>query len=288
MSPNLAGALLMMASMACFTINDTFLKLTAETVPLFQMLFLRSLITCGLIGGTRGHLGPLHFRVARRDWGIIALRAVSEVMIAYFFLQALVNMPIANITAIMQVVPLVVTLASALVLREAVGWRRMVAIAVGLIGVLLIVKPGAEGFNVWSLYALIAVLGVTVRDLVTRKLSPEVPSMTVTLVTAATVMAAAFFASLSAPWVAIGGREALLIFGSAVFIMGGYFFSIAVMRSGDVSFTAPFRYTGLVWALVLGWFVFGEWPGLLTLIGAGIVAATGMFTFYRERKLSQG
>lgn len=286
MSPNLAGALLMMASMASFTLNDTMLKLTAGAVPLFQLLFLRSVITCGLILATKGRLGALHFRIARQDWIIIAARAGTEILLAYFFLTALFNMPLANLTAILQVVPLAVTLASAIVLREAVGWRRMTAIAVGFCGVLLIVKPGAEGFNVWSLYGVIAMLLVTLRDMITRKLSPTVPSMTVTLATAGAVMVAMGLASLGVTWVALDGWTVLLIVGSSVFIMGGYFFSIQVMRQGDVSFTAPFRYTGLIWALLLGWFVFGEWPGPLTLIGAAIVVATGVFSFYREGKVS--
>ena len=278
----------MMASMACFTLNDAMLKLTLGAIPLFQLLFVRSIITCGLILATRGKLGAIHFRIARQDWMLILMRASSEVVIAYFFLTALFNMPIANVTAIMQAVPLVVTLASALILREAVGWRRMLAVGVGFVGVLLIVRPGAEGFNLWSLYVLIAVLGVTFRDLVTRRLSPEVPSMTVTLVTAATVTVASGLASLSMPWAEISGTNALYIVASAVFILGGYFFSVQVMRTGEVSFTAPFRYSGLVWALILGWFLFSEWPSLLTMIGAVIVVGTGIFTFYRERKLSAG
>ena len=278
----------MMASMACFTLNDAMLKLTLGAIPLFQLLFVRSIITCGLILATRGKLGAIHFRIAGQDWILILMRASSEVVIAYFFLTALFNMPIANVTAIMQAVPLVVTLASALILREAVGWRRMLAVGVGFVGVLLIVRPGADGFNLWSLYVLIAVLGVTFRDLVTRRLSPEVPSITVTLVTAATVTVASGLASLSMPWAEISGTNALYIVASAVFILGGYFFSVQVMRTGEVSFTAPFRYSGLVWALILGWFLFSEWPSLLTMIGAVIVVGTGIFTFYRERKLSAG
>ena len=112
--------------------------------------------------------------------------------------------------------------------------------------------------------------------------------MTVTLVTAATVTVASGLASLSMPWAEISGTNALYIVASAVFILGGYFFSVQVMRTGEVSFTAPFRYSGLVWALILGWFLFSEWPSLLTMIGAVIVVGTGIFTFYRERKLSAG
>ncbi|MEX3316587.1 DMT family transporter [Sulfitobacter sp. PS-8MA] len=285
MSPNTIGALLMIASMACFTFNDTMLKATDGAIPLFQLLFLRGAITSVLILALSGRLGRITWQLPRRDWQVIGLRSVAEVAAAYFFLSALFSMPLANVTAILQVVPLSVTLASALVLREAVGWRRLSAIAVGFCGVLLIVKPGAEGFNIWSIYVLIAVLCVTVRDLSTRALSPAVPSMTVTLITALSVMAAAGLASLSTPWAPVTVDLALLVGGSAVFVMGGYFFSIQVMRAGDVSFIAPFRYTGLLWALLLGWLVFGDWPGPLTLIGATIVVATGIFTLYREGKV---
>ncbi|MEM6940025.1 MAG: DMT family transporter [Pseudomonadota bacterium] len=288
MSPNLVGALLMMASMACFVLNDTMLKLTGGNVPLFQLLFLRGALTCALILAFRARLGGLRFDVSLRDWAIIGLRSLAEVVIAYFFLTALFNMPLANVTAVLQVVPLAVTLASALFLREAVGWRRMIAIAVGFGGVLLIVKPGLEGFSVWSLYALVAVLGVTARDLVTRQLSKDVPSMTVTLATAAAVAAAAGLASLSAPWAPVSAFNGAMIIGSAITILGAYTFSIQTMRLGDVSYIAPFRYSGLVWALLIGLLVFGEWPDTLTLLGAGIVVTTGVFTFYRERQLEDG
>lgn len=286
MSPNTIGALLMIASMACFTLNDTLVKLTSGAVPLFQLIFLRGLLTTTLILVTKGRLGPMHLDISRRDWNIIAVRSVAEIASAYFFLTALFNMPLGNVTAILQVLPLSVTLASALILREAVGWRRMLAIFIGFCGVMLIIKPGAEGFNIWSIYALIAVAFVTVRDLATRRLSKGVPSMTVTLVTAGSITIAAGLASLSAPWVPITSDLAWMIAGASVFVLGGYFFSVQVMRVGDVSFVAPFRYTGLIWALVLGWFVFGDWPGSATLVGAFIVVAMGMFTLYRERRLS--
>ena len=202
---------------------------------------------------------------------------------AYFFVTALFNLPLANVTAILQVLPLTVTLGSALFFKEAVGWRRMSAILIGFIGMLLIVRPGSDGFNLYSIYALMAVLSVTVRDLATRRLSSDVPSMTVTLSASLTVMIISGVASLATPWVGISALNGLMIVGASVFILGGYYFSVRVMRVGDVSFIAPFRYTGLVWALILGWFVFGDWPTNLTLLGAGIVVATGLFTLYRER-----
>ena len=287
MSPNMTGALLMMASMASFTLNDAMIKLTGGAVPLMQLLFLRGVLSSVFILGLARWLGAIHFRIAPRDWILIAIRSGAEVGAAYFFLTALFNMPLANVTAILQVLPLTVAIGAALFFREPLGWRRMSAILIGFLGMLLIVRPGPEGFSLWSGYALMAVVFVTMRDLATRKLSPEVPSMTVTLVAAVTVMGFAGLASTAEPWAPIDLRLAALITGSSVFIIGGYWFSVRVMRVGDISFIAPFRYTGLVWALLLGWLVFGDWPSSLTLIGAAIVVATGLFTLYRERQVSQ-
>ncbi|WP_299629391.1 DMT family transporter [uncultured Tateyamaria sp.] len=286
LSPNMLGALLMMASMASFTLNDTLIKLTGGAVPLAQLLFLRGVLSSVLILALARWLGALHFRIGRRDWALIALRSASEVGAAYFFVTALLNLPLANVTAILQVLPLTVAVGAALFFNEPLGWRRMAAILLGFAGMLLIVRPGPDGFSLWSFYALCAVGCVTVRDLATRKLTPGVPSMTVTLVASLTVMVCAGLASTTTEWVALTPREAGLIAGASVMIIGGYFFSVRVMRVGEITFIAPFRYTGLIWALVLGWFVFGDWPEPLTMLGAGVVVATGLFTLYRERKLS--
>ncbi|WP_299652497.1 DMT family transporter [uncultured Tateyamaria sp.] len=286
MSPNSFGALLMMASMASFTLNDTLIKMTDGAVPLGQMLFLRGALSVALILIFARWLGRISFAIGRADWGRIAVRSGAEIGAAYFFISALLNMPIANVTAILQALPLTVAVAAAVFLGEPLGWRRMVAIGVGLVGVLLIVRPGAEGFSVWSLYALGAVACVTVRDLATRRLSASVPTMTVTLMAAVTITLFFGAVSITEPWVALTPRLSVLIGGAAVLIIGAYWFSVQVMRQGDIGFIAPFRYTGLVFALILGFVVFGDWPDALTMVGAGIVAATGLFTLYRERRVS--
>lgn len=286
-SDNLTGALLMMASMAAFTLNDTMMKAMAGQVPLFQLLFLRGVITTLAVAAIAWRMGALRARVSRRDRGIILWRTVAEIGAAYFFLTALFNMPIANVTAILQALPLTITLAAALFLREPVGWKRLAAIVVGFAGVMLIVRPGAADFNFHSLYALIAVGFVTLRDLSTRRLSRETPSMLVTLITSAAIMVVFGLASLAGAWAPMGPREIGLTAGAGLMIIGGYLFSIMVMRVGEIGFTAPFRYTGLIWALALGWLAFGEWPEPITLLGAGIVAGSGLFTLYRESRLAR-
>jgi S-adenosylmethionine uptake transporter len=287
MSLNTLGALLMMAAMAAFTLNDTLLKLTDGALPLAQLLFLRGIASTVLIYALARSLGALRFQVARRDWWLIAVRSAAEVGAAFFFVTALLNMPLANVTAILQALPLTVAVAAALVFREPLGWRRMSAILIGFMGMLLIVRPGSDGFSLWSAYALMAVLCVTVRDLATRRLSRDVPSMTVTLASSVAVTLCFGAASTVTEWGPITLPLAALIGGASVIIMAAYFFSVRAMRVGDIGFIAPFRYTGLIWALVLGWVVFEDWPSNLTLIGALIVVAMGLFTLYREQQLSK-
>ncbi|MHA6263207.1 DMT family transporter [Arenibacterium sp. CAU 1754] len=283
MQANTRAAFLMMASMAAFTLNDTCVKLTGGALPLFQLVTLRGILASLLIYALARSLGALRFNLSRHDWALVALRGTSEAGATYFFLTALLNMPLANVSAVLQGLPLTVTLGAALFFGERVGWQRIVAIAIGFAGMLLIVRPGPDGFSIYSLYALGAVACVTLRDLLTRHMSAEVPSMTVTLVSSLSVLGFAAVSSTQVTWVPVNAWLALLLCGSALFIIGGYLFSIMVMRAGEVSFTAPFRYTGLVWALALGWLVFDHWPDGLTLIGAGIVVGSGLFALYRER-----
>ncbi|MCB1312659.1 MAG: DMT family transporter [Sedimentitalea sp.] len=285
MSPNTRGALLMAAAMAAFTFNDACIKATDGALPLAQILTLRGALASLLIYGLARALGSLRVDLPRRDWALVALRSLAELAAAYFFLTALMNMPLANVTAVLQALPLTVTLGAALFFGEAVGWRRGLAILVGFAGVLLIVRPGPEGFSLHAIYALAAVACVTVRDLATRRMSAQVPSMTVTLSASLAVMGFAALASLGTEWAPMDRRLVLLVLGSSVFVFAGYLFSVMAMRVGEVAFVSPFRYTGLIWALLLGWLAFGHWPEPLTLIGASIVVATGLFTLFRERAI---
>ncbi|SLN68953.1 EamA-like transporter family protein [Roseovarius litorisediminis] len=286
-SDNLTGALLMMASMAAFTLNDTCMKALAGEIPLFQLLFLRGVLTTIFIGIAAWRMGVLRARISRRDWGLIGLRMIAEIGAAYFFLTALFNMPLANVTAILQALPLTITLTAALLFRESIGWRRMSAILIGFVGVMLIVRPGAEDFTIYSFYTLAAVACVTLRDLSTRRLSRETPSMFVTFITSISIMAFFGLAGIGDDWAPMDTRALVLTFGAAIMIIGGYLFSIMVMRVGEISFIAPFRYTGLIWALGLGWLVFGDWPATITLIGASIVVGSGLFMLYREAKIGR-
>ncbi len=277
----------MSGSMACFTLNDAFVKLAAQSIPLFQTVFLRGVLTTLLMLIVVRAMGRLSFSIPREDRTRVFWRTAAELGAMVAFTIALVNMPIANISAILAALPLTVTLAAYLFLREPVGWRRMLAILVGFAGVMLIIQPGTEGFSIYSLVAFISVIMVTIRDLVTRRLSEDVPSMSVAVITAAAVAVFGGLLSLGETWVMPDAQTILLIIGASIFIIGGYVFSIMTMRVGDIGAIAPFRYTSLIWALMLGFLVFGDWPNALTMIGGGIVVATGLFTILRERRVAR-
>ncbi len=286
-SPNIIGAMLMMASMLAFTLNDTAIKALGDDFPIFQMLVLRSLVTTAAFLLLAWKMKALILCLPLQDWGLIALRSAAEIGAAYFFLTALFNMPIANVTAILQILPLTVTLGGVLFYKEKIGWRRMGAIVLGFFGMLIIVRPGPDGFNLYVSYALAAVGFVTIRDLVTRRMSAETPSLMVTLCSSIALLLFSCAAAFSQPWVHVSSTEGSLIAIASVFIIGAYLFSVMVMRVGDVSFVAPFRYTGLLWALLTGWVFFDEWPDGWTLIGAGIVVGAGVVALSREAQIAR-
>lgn len=279
----LRGPLLMTALMAAFTVNDVFMKATSAHLPLVQALFTRGLMTCAILGVVVWGIGALRLPSAGADRVLLLLRTVGEVGAAFFFMAALFRMPLANVTAILQALPLTVTAAAALLLGERVGPRRWAAVAVGFLGVALIVRPGAEGFGWPPILALLAVGAVTLRDIATRRMGADVHPASAALTAALGVTAATGLALPLTETVPLRPEALVLVAGSAVSIVAGYLLAVTTMRAGELSLTAPFRYTGLVWALLAGLLLFGEWPDPLTLLGAAVVVGAGLFALRRER-----
>lgn len=284
-SDNLRGAIYMNLSMAGFTLNDAAMKAVMQHLPLWQAIAFRGLLTLIPLIVIARMAGGLSFRLPRGDAVVVGIRSVAEVASTLLFLAALVHMPIANLSAVMQSLPLAVTLGAALVFGEKVGWRRLAAILVGFVGVLIIVRPGPDGFDVWSLLGLASVGFVVVRDLSTRKISRQTPSAMVAVLASISVTVTALVLSPLTGWVMPTATDMLLLVAAAFFIIIGYNFAIMVMRVGDIGFVAPFRYTALLWALLLGWLAFDTLPDPLTLAGAGLVVASGIFTLWRERRV---
>lgn len=287
MNDNIRAAVFMMAGSCAFATNDTFLKLLGADLGMFQILVMRgcvvSLVFAALLWVQRAMISDL----CLRDRVLLALRSGAEMGAAFFFFKALFDMPLANITAILQVVPLTVAGAAYLFLSEPLGWRRMLAILLGMGGVLLIVRPGTDTFTAASVYALLCVVMVTLRDLITRVMAKGVPSSMVALTTAIGVTLLGAVGSVTETWVMPNPTGWALLGGTVVFTVLGYYLVILAMRQGELTFVAPFRYAALLAALLLGWFVLGEWPRPLTFVGSAIVVATGVYTLYREGQMKR-
>ena len=283
MSDNIRGGLFMVASMVCFAVNDAIIKSLGGVLPAFQTLAVRGGVVVLLLALLVMRSGWRVHELGCRDRMVLALRALSEVGAAFFIVTALFNMELANMTAILQLLPLTIPLAAFLFLGEPLGWRRISAIVIGFVGMLLIVKPGSDGFNVYSLFCLAAVVCVTIRDLTARSLGAKLSSQEMSLFAAFGVFVAASLATVFEPWVPITLVAWVALLGSAVAIFFGYIVSVMAIRTGDVSFTAQFRYVGLIAALILGYVFFAEWPDAFALIGAGVIVGTGAFTICRQR-----
>jgi drug/metabolite transporter (DMT)-like permease len=284
LSDNLRGAILMNVAMLMFTLNDTCMKAVTQTMPLFQAITLRGAMATAGLAAIALIMRQFQVWPAGRDRKLILIRSAAEIFGTLTFLIALKHMPLANLSAIMQSLPLAVTLAVAVVFGDPVGWRRMTAIGIGFLGVLIIIRPGTSGFDICSVLGLGAVLAVVVRDLAARGLSKAVPSLTVAVWASGSVTLMGVTGLAFEGWHPVGPRDAFLLAGAAVNLIIGYQAVIMVMRAGDIGFIAPFRYMSLIWAILLGWVIFATLPDRATVIGAGIVVATGLFTLYRERR----
>ena len=282
LNDNIKGALLMASAMASFTISDAMIKLVTGDLTTGQIMFIRGVMTSALILTVAWRLGALRplSHIFNR-W--IALRSIAEVVAAITYIYALSMIPLPNAAAILQALPLAVTTGAALFLGEAVGWRRWLAILVGFAGVMIIIRPGAEGFSVASVLVVGSVISAATRDLATKKIDPSLPSLMVSATAAISVTAAGGVMALApGGWkpVSMDNFAALAI--GAVLLFGAYQTLIMAMRTGEISFIAPFRYTSLLWAIALGILLLGEMPDTWMLIGAAIVVAAGLYAFYRE------
>lgn len=283
MTDNTRAILLMNVAMLAFTLNDACMKAVSETLPLFQAIFLRGVATTLALLGLAAMQGQLRFVPGPGDRARIGWRTLAEVVSTATFLLALTHMPIANLSAIMQALPLAVTLGAALWFGERLDAARLLAIMVGFAGVLLIIRPGTEGFDRWALLGLASMAFVTLRDLMTRGLSRSVPSSAVAVWAALAVAVMGGVVTLQQGWQTVSLTQATLLAGATVNLIIGYLTVVMVMRVGDIGVVAPFRYMALLWAILIGAGVFGAWPDGLTLIGSAIVVASGLFTLLADR-----
>ena len=284
LSENSRGILFMLGAMAGFILNDTCVKLASEDLSVGEIVVVRSVIALPvvvLIGVQQGAFGNLRLMAERFIW----LRAVGELGATVFYLTALAHMDIANSTAIIQIVPLAATGAAAMLLGERVGIRRWSAIAIGLAAVLLIIRPGMQGFNAWSLSALVAVGFVVLRDLSSRMLPAETHPLAVSCLSLVAMIPLGLAMLPFSFWAPLTMRGLLLCAASGLLLSAAYVMITQAMRHGEIAVVSPFRYAILLLAIVIQIVVFSVWPDALTLIGSAILVATGLYTLYRERQI---
>ncbi|WP_299150058.1 DMT family transporter [uncultured Tateyamaria sp.] len=283
-SHNLRGAIVMVLAMLGFAVEDAMIKLLAGALPVGQIVGLLG------VGGAVVFAILCHSRDQHLwDRGFlepaILLRNGSELIGTLGFVTAIALIPLSTASAILQAAPLLVTLGAAVFLGEPVGWRRWAAILVGFSGVMLIIRPGTNGFDWLSLFAVQGVVGLAIRDLATRRVAATVSSLQLSFMAFLMLIpASAIFLTVEgvAP-VAMTITQTGLI-GAAVLIGALAYYGITyAMRVGEISFVTPFRYARMIFALLIGMALFGEAPDRLTLIGAAIIIASGLYTLWREQ-----
>lgn len=280
---NLRGILLMVAAMGGFALEDMFIKWAAAGLPTGQILLMLGLAGTPVFAAMARHDGARAW--SRLAWHpAVVWRNLGEMIGTLGFVTALALTPLTSATAIFQAAPLAVTLGAALFLGEKVGWRRWSAICVGFVGVMIIIRPGMEGFRLASLWSVLAVFGLSIRDVATRRIPQTITTSQISAWGFAAVTV------LGALMLAVTGGAMMPSPAQAGYIAGALFFGITAywaitqaMRLGEVSAITPFRYSRLVFALVIGMLVFGERPDAVTLGGAALIIASGLYTFARER-----
>jgi drug/metabolite transporter (DMT)-like permease len=279
---NMRGAAAMLGAIALFIVNDAMIKLASEGLPAAQTIGVRGVfatVWVVLAVLATGQVRQAHHALERRTLG----RAALDVGSTFTYLIALFHMPLALAVAIGQTAPLMILVLSVAFLHERVAWQRWAAVVVGFAAVLLIARPGTEGFTWWAALSLLATLFSATRDIYTRVVPQRVPSLIITLATACAVTLTGVVLTAIAGWVPMSWEAWALLFGASVFLAGAYHLMIVAMRLGEVSFVGGFRYASLPLAAIVGWIVWGHLPDAIALAGMAVLVGAGLYLFRTGR-----
>ena len=272
----------MIAAMTLFAGNDALLKLASTSLPAGQIMAVRgvfaTVLTIGIVIAAKQ---LAHLRSVAAP--IVILRAVLEATVAFLFITSVAVLPLANITAILQATPIIMTVMAVAFGLERVGWRRWSAVIVGFVGVLLIVRPTPTGVDAYALIALATAALVAGRDFATRAIGAHIPSIMITFSTSVGVCLAGFILGIPEDWQPLAPRELSILVTAALIVTAGNFAVITAFRNTDVSVVSPFRYSNVPSAIILGLVIFGDFPDLLALGGIALIVASGIYTLHRER-----
>jgi drug/metabolite transporter (DMT)-like permease len=265
---NRRGILAMSLAMALFIANDALVKQVSATLPGPQLIFIRGLMATTLV-----------LILNTRLW----IRGSLDAAASLAYLTAVFHLPLANATAINLSSPLFITAFAIIFFKEQVALQRGLLILLGFTGVMLVVQPSSEGFNVYAWLAVLATLLHATRDTLTRGIGLHVPALLVTLSTAVSVALAAGGITLTQTWTPVDSISLALLFGASLFLSMAYYLLIVAMRSGEMSLVAPFRYSGLLFALLIGYVVWDEVPNVLGWVGIFLLAISGLLILRSER-----
>lgn len=283
MIDNTRGIGAMLASVVVFILNDALIKLAAETVPSVQAIGVRGLFAtlwCGLALLATGAWRQISYAAHPK----VLLRGGLEAGAAIIYLIALFQIPFAIATAVNLSTPLILTVLAVLLLKEDVRWRRWTAVGVGFVGVLLVIQPRPGDINAWTWVALAGTCLGAFRDIVARWLPPAVPTLVVSFTTAITVALVGCAWALVEGWQPIDDRAWLYIASSSLLLAIGYQFLVIALRSGgEISVMGAFRYSSILWALGIGYAVWGEVPNALAIAGIAVIVGSGLYILHRER-----
>jgi drug/metabolite transporter (DMT)-like permease len=270
-----------MGAMAVFSTNDMLMKLTAQRNPLGEVIMVRGLIATAIVGTiilVMGHVSALRLATNRN----VLWRTVFDGAALVLFTSALIRMPLADLSAINLVSPLIITGLAVVLFGEEVGWRRWTAIAIGFLGTLLIVKPTPTNFNAWALLGIACAFSAAIRDIITRQLPSTIPTIGISFMAAfATVLIGGVMYFLE-EWQPMAMLDVGLLAIAAMLIAAGHFMIVIAFRGVDVSAIAPFRYTLLIWAGLCGFLAFGEVPDRYAILGSTLIVGSGHYALHRE------
>jgi drug/metabolite transporter (DMT)-like permease len=282
MTGNQRGVVAIVGCMTAYTVNDALVKqILLQHYPIGETIFLRGLISALLIGGfvlALGHARQLRAAMSR----LLVMRSVCDGLSTACFIAALSQMPLANIAAVLQIGPLLITVLSVLFYREIVGWRRWTAIAVGFFGALLVIKPVPSAFDVWALIGAGSALFAALRELQNRQIDRAVPTLVIAFWGAVGITAFGALYAFGEEWRWFELRELLRLLVASMFVGIAIYLMALAFRDVDLSVVAPFRYSYLITSAVAGLLVFGEWPDGWTVMGALLIVVSGIYLLHRE------
>ncbi len=280
---NIHAAGFMTLSTVFFSVNDAAMKYIAQEIPMLQAMAVRGLIV------TLGLGLFAHYSGALRSWRkladpIVVARSTFETIGSFAFMLSLAHIPLATAISLNMATPLVVLPLAAMFLGERYGWRRVGAIVVGFFGVMLILQPSSDGVDPWLILSFSSSLFFAMRDVSTRRIAADVPSLMIALAMAGIVTATTGVWSAAVDgWIQMDGRQLALLGIAAVMVGFGYTLVVKAMRLGEVSFTGAFRYTALLWGTVFGWAIWREMPNAVAWVGILLILAAGLYALHRER-----